>query len=266
MCGIAGYSLSSDSRVDRTLAAQALLAGIAERGADAVGYAFRGPGDAYPVVTKQRTPASLLLERVRVPAHATELLVHVRDYTKGHPSIPANNHPVRHGPVVGIHNGIILNDDELLADFSCARAEPRMTVDSEAIFALAAHSDNDPQALEALTGAMATAWLDQREPGVVFAARGVGRPLWLGRGSSEIFFASTRDALEIVSEYVGMRLRTSEVHEGTYFALQGGRVARTSRFRPDRDYVEESPLPTVRAPGESAHCLARLAAIVTAAA
>ena len=77
--------------------------------------------------------------------------MHVRDYTKGHPSIAANNHPVRHGPVVGIHNGIILNDDELLAPHSCARAEPRMTVDSEAIFALAAHSRNDPRALEALT-------------------------------------------------------------------------------------------------------------------
>ena len=165
MCGIAGYSLSSRSGVDRTLAAQALLAGIAERGADAVGYVYRGPGDAYPVVTKQRTPASQLLERIRVPAHATELFVHVRDYTKGHPSIPANNHPVRHGPVVGIHNGIILNDDELLAEFPCARAEPRMTVDSEAIFALAAHSRNDPRALEALDGAMATAWLDQREHG-----------------------------------------------------------------------------------------------------
>ena len=41
MCGIAGYSLSARSSVDRTLAAQALLAGIAERGADAVGYAYR---------------------------------------------------------------------------------------------------------------------------------------------------------------------------------------------------------------------------------
>jgi len=147
MCGIAGYSLSPKSALARTLAAQSLLAGIAERGADAVGYAHRTPGDPYPVVVKQRTPASLLLDRIDVPEAATELLVHVRDYTKGHPSISANNHPVRHGPVVGIHNGIILNDDELLAQFSCARAEPRMTVDSEAIFALAAHSHNDPLAL-----------------------------------------------------------------------------------------------------------------------
>jgi glucosamine 6-phosphate synthetase-like amidotransferase/phosphosugar isomerase protein len=266
MCGIAGYSLSLRSGVDRTLAAQALLAGIADRGADAVGYAYRGADDTYPIVMKQRTPASRLLERIEVPAHANELLVHVRDYTKGHPSIPANNHPVRHGPVVGIHNGIIVNDDELLAPHSCARAEPRMTVDSEAIFALAAHSGNAPHVLEALAGSMATAWLDQREPGTVFAARGVGRPLWLGRGRDEVFFASTRRALEIASEYTAVRLRLSEVRDGTFFALRAGRVARTARFRPDRSYVEESALPAVRAPGQSAYCLARLAAIAAAAA
>jgi glucosamine 6-phosphate synthetase-like amidotransferase/phosphosugar isomerase protein len=266
MCGIAGYSLSARSGVDRTLAAQALLAGIADRGADAVGYAYRGGHDAYPVVTKQRTAASRLLDRISVPAHATELLVHVRDYTKGHPSIPANNHPVRHGPVVGIHNGIILNDDEVLAPYSCARAEPRMSVDSEAIFALAAHSQNDPRALEELAGSMATAWLDNREPGTVFAARGVGRPLWLGQGRQEVFLASTRTALEIASEYTGVRLRMSEVRDGTFLALRDGRVARKAGFRPDRSYVEDGSLPAVRAPGQSAYCLKRLAAIVSAAA
>src|SRR5919106_6427466 len=176
MCGIAGYSLSPASAVDRTLAAQSLLAGIAERGADAVGYAHRG-ASGRAEVHKQRSGATELLEQVHVPRDAIEALVHVRDYTKGHPSIAANNHPVRHGPVVGIHNGIILNDDELLAPFSCARVEPRMTVDSEAIFALAAHSQNDPRSLESIGGSMATAWLDERELGTVFAARGVGRPL-----------------------------------------------------------------------------------------
>src|SRR6478752_10361007 len=157
MCGIAGYSLSSRSGVDLTLAAQALLAGIADRGADAVGYAYRGGHDTYPVITKQRTAASRLLDRIEVPEHADELLIHVRDYTKGHPSIPANNHPVRHGPVVGIHNGIIVNDDEILGCFECARAEPKMSVDSEAILALAAHSRADAGAFEDLQGSMATA-------------------------------------------------------------------------------------------------------------
>src|SRR3954470_21924156 len=189
MCGIAGYSVRPRSNVERTLATQSLLAAIAERGADAVGYAYRAPGDAYATVVKQRTLASQLLDRVSVPASANQLLVHVRDYTKGHPSIAANNHPVRHGPVIGIHNGIITNDDELLAPHSCARSEPRMTVDSEAIFALAAHSRNSARALEHLRGAMAAGWLDEREPGVLFLARGRGRPLWGGEERARGFLA-----------------------------------------------------------------------------
>src|SRR6476646_10195518 len=247
MCGLAGYSLHPRSSLERTLGAQALLAAIAERGADAVGYAYRAPEDTYATVVKQRTPASQLLERVSVPDSANQLLVHVRDYTKGHPSISANNHPVRHGPVVGIHNGIILNDDELLAPHMCARSEPRMTVDSEAIFCLAAHSGNDPHALEELHGSLAAAWLDARVPGTVFAARGAGRPLWVGRGKHEVFFASTRVALEVVERYVHVRLRKSEVAEGTFLALRDARVARAATFRCDTDYRDPIALPAVRA-------------------
>jgi glucosamine 6-phosphate synthetase-like amidotransferase/phosphosugar isomerase protein len=261
MCGIAGYSLRPSSDLERTLAAQALLAAIAERGADAVGYAYRGPRDTYATVVKQRTPASQLLDRVSVPQQASQLLVHVRDYTKGHPSITANNHPVRHGPVVGIHNGIITNDDELLAPHSCARAEPRMTVDSEAIFAIAAHSRNDARALEHLRGAMATSWLDEREPGVVFVARGSGRPLWIGRGRQGVFFASTRVALEVLETYLPVKLRKRELREGTLLKLKDGAIVRKERFRPDLEYVEVDPLPTIRAPQERDVCLSRLAAL-----
>jgi glucosamine 6-phosphate synthetase-like amidotransferase/phosphosugar isomerase protein len=264
MCGIAGYSLRPGSRLERTLAAQALLAAIAERGADAVGYAYRGPRDRYATVVKQRTPASRFLDRVSVPMEATELLVHVRDYTKGHPSIAANNHPVRHGPVVGIHNGIILNDDELLAPHSCARAEPRMTVDSEAIFAIAAHSQNDARALERLRGAMATGWLDEREPGTVFVARGSGRPLWLGETCEGVFFASTRLALDVVERYCELKVRKRELRAGTLLALADGRIASRRRFRPDLAYQEDDPLPAVRAPGEREFCLSRLAALAAA--
>jgi glucosamine 6-phosphate synthetase-like amidotransferase/phosphosugar isomerase protein len=263
MCGIAGYSLSPSSRLDRTLAAQTLLAAIAERGADAVGYAYRSPGDAQPTIVKQRTPASQLLERVAVPADANQLLVHVRDFTKGHPSIAANNHPVRHGPVVGVHNGIIVNDDELLVPHSCARSEPRMTVDSEAIFAVAAHSGNDVQALEALSGSMAAAWLDAREPDFVFAARGVGRPLWLGEAKDGVFFASTVVGLELVEHYCGVTLRKREAVEGSLVTLRDGSVARSERFTP-RVFVEEDVLPTVRAPQEREYCLTRLASIAAA--
>jgi glucosamine 6-phosphate synthetase-like amidotransferase/phosphosugar isomerase protein len=264
MCGIAGYSLSTDSSVKRTLAAQALLAGIAERGADAVGYAHRGTGTSV-TVHKRRSGASALLDEVHVPPGATQVLVHVRDYTKGHPTIEANNHPIRHGAVVGIHNGIILNDDEIFARYGFERAHPEMTVDSEAIFALAEHAEGRPEALEELLGAMATAWLDERVPSTLFLARAVGRPLWIGTAGRELFFASTRGALEVLESSLRLTLRKREVDEGTLIRVEDGRVVATERFRPDHSYVEETVLPSVRAPHEGASCLQRLAAILAAA-
>jgi glucosamine 6-phosphate synthetase-like amidotransferase/phosphosugar isomerase protein len=167
--------------------------------------------------------------------------------------------------VVGIHNGIIVNDDELLAPHSCARAEPDMTVDSEAIFALAAHSRNDARALETLRGAMATAWIDAREQDTIFVARGAGRPLWLGEGRDAVFFASTERALEVVEQYCELRLRKREVKHGTLLAVRDGRVDRRERFRPDLEYVEPNPLPSVRAPEERDYCLMRLAALAATA-
>jgi glucosamine 6-phosphate synthetase-like amidotransferase/phosphosugar isomerase protein len=263
VCGIAGYSLSPKSSVERTLAAQALLAGIAERGADAAGYAYRTPGDGRVRGHKQRSGASALLETVEVPVEASEALLHVRDYTKGHPRIEANNHPIRHGAVVGIHNGIIFNDEEILDRHGFERHRPEMTVDSEAIFALVEESEGHAHPLEELRGSMACAWLDERRPDVLFVVRGVGRPLWIGAGRHERFFASTPQALELVERYTGVGLRKREVRDGTLVALARGREAWTERFRPDRRF-EERHLPAVRAPDEGASCLQRLAAIATA--
>ena len=70
MCGIAGYSLSARSSVDRTLAAQSLLAGIAERGADAVGFDVSAAAEHHePAEEHERRDDE---ERVReVPLHRT---------------------------------------------------------------------------------------------------------------------------------------------------------------------------------------------------
>jgi glucosamine 6-phosphate synthetase-like amidotransferase/phosphosugar isomerase protein len=262
MCGIAGYSFHPASRIDRTLAAQSLLAGIAERGADAAGYAYRGePGSVS--VHKQRSGASKLLERIAIPSEANQALIHVRDYTKGHPRIEANNHPVRHGVVKGVHNGIIVNDEEIFARHGFQRHEPEMTVDTEAIFALVDELGPCAEALEDLCGSMATAWFDEREPDTVYIARGVGRPLWLGEGGSEAFFASTKHALEVVERYLGVKLRKRELPEGILVPIVEGRRQKATRFKPDRAF-EETPLPAVRAPHEGVTCLRRLAAIAAA--
>jgi glucosamine 6-phosphate synthetase-like amidotransferase/phosphosugar isomerase protein len=262
MCGIAGYSFDRASKIDRTLAAQALLAGIAERGADAVGYAHRG-GDDTTSVHKQRSGASALLERISVSQEATQALIHVRDYTKGHPKIADNNHPVRHGAVKGVHNGIIVNDEEIFAAHDFPRHAPEMTVDTEAIFALVDELGPCKEALEELRGSMATAWFDDREPDTVYIARGVGRPLWLGEAQHEAFFASTKAALEVVERYLDVKLRKRELPEGILVPIVDGRRQKAIRFSPDHAF-EETPLPAVRAPHEGATCLRRLAAIAAA--
>lgn len=263
MCGIAGYSFGPASRMNRTLAAQALLAGIAERGADAVGYAHRDVGQLE--VHKQQTGASALLDAVLVPSTTRQVLVHVRDYTKGHPTIAANNHPVRHGPVTGVHNGIIANDEELFARHGIERDEPDMSVDSEIIFALVESRGTSPEVLEELVGAMAAAWIDERRPDVLHVARGMGRPLWIARGRHEVLFASTRAALEVAERALRTTFRKTEVEEGRLLALEDGTLVEERRFTPDRSYREESELPAVRAPHEGRFCLERLAALTTPA-
>jgi glucosamine 6-phosphate synthetase-like amidotransferase/phosphosugar isomerase protein len=265
VCGIAGYSLGAGSTIDQTLATQTLLAAISERGSDAVGYAYRGP-EVELSFHKERGGASAFLDRLSVPSGARQVLVHVRDYTKGHPSLTANNHPIRHGSVIGIHNGIIVNDEEILAAHGFERAEPGMTVDSEAIFALADEASSRPSALEELHGSMASAWMDEREPETLYLARGIGRPLWVGEAKRELIFASTRRALQLLERYTGLRLRKRELGEGTLLAIADGAVTRSDSFEPDRTFVEDTPLPPVRAPEEARTCLARLAAISAAAA
>ena len=265
MCGIAGYSLSADSRASRTLAAQALLAGISERGGDAVGYAFRGH-DGNVEVTKLRGGASALLDEIHIPAPSSQVLLHTRDHTKGHPNIEANNHPIRHGSVVGVHNGVIDNDDELLARYGLDRHEEEMSVDSEAIFALMELHGHRPRALRELRGTMAAAWLDERDGETLYLAKGIRRPLWIGTTSTDLYFASTRRALAIVQAALRVKLDKREVREGRLLEVVAGRVVRTRRFRPDRSYREDGPHSPVHSPYEAVSCLVQLAELAAPAA
>jgi hypothetical protein len=93
----------------------------------------------------------------------------------------------------------------------------------------------------------------------------MGRPLWLGRGKHELFFASTRVALELVESYTGLKLRKEQLPEGTVAAIEHGRVVARDTFQPDLSF-EEEPLPAVRAPHEARSCLERLASLHAAAA
>ena len=257
MCGIGGYSLHPASEIDRTLAAQALLAGIAERGSDAAGCAARCARGTL-TVDKTRAGASALLDRLDVPTDATDALVHVRASTKGHPRVPTNNHPVRHASVVGIHNVTITNDDDVLATLGRVRRHPETTVDSEAIFALAYAARSDARAFEALRGSLAAAWVDLREPRVLHVARGGGRPLWVARSPGAVFFASTRSALALLARTLRIRLHAGRVAHGLALAFADGRILWRQRFAPDT-CAEDEEVDAVHARAEAGRCRHMLA-------
>ncbi|HTX78962.1 MAG TPA: hypothetical protein VMC62_04805 [Longilinea sp.] len=69
----------------------------------------------------------------RLGPQTTLLLGHTRFPTKGDPAFAFNNHPIWVDPIIGIHNGKILNDDALFTEFMLQR---QGQVDSEIIFQL----------------------------------------------------------------------------------------------------------------------------------
>ncbi len=235
MCGIAGFSFTEHCSIDAGQATRVLLASVAERGADAAGCVYEHPNTGL-VIDKQPGGASAFLATVEVPSHIRQLVLHVRDFTKGRPSLMANNHPIRHGSIVGVHNGKIANDEIVFEQLGRSRFEAGMTVDSEAIFASLDHDGDDhASALERLTGSLATCWFDERRPGSLFLARGYGRPLWTAtteRGDAFVW-ASTLEALEIAEDFLGLQLHKRPVRPGTILEVRDGRVVQRSRFRAD---------------------------------
>src|SRR3954453_6360257 len=136
MCGIAGLSVADAGLLDPTAVTRLLAAGIAERGRDATGFAHH---DEHGVVRvdKDSVPLSRFFDRIALPADTRAAIAHVREFTKGVPGVNDNNHPIRYGAIVGVHNGHLRNDDDLFDRFEKPRSTPEITVDSEAIMMLA---------------------------------------------------------------------------------------------------------------------------------
>lgn len=244
MCGIAGWSAASGADVDPGLLTMLLLAGLAERGEDACGYGWRVAATGAVDLHKRDLPPHRFLaeEGVQLDQAAREGVVHVRDHTKGRPSSYGNNHPIRHGSVIGVHNGIIQNDDELFRIHGRTRSVHGASVDSEAIFMLLDLHDGDAaQAASELVGSYSCAWLDERESVGLYVARGRGRPLFLGhcRTGNLLVAASTRHALTFVAHRMQLDLQISVVPAATRLRLEHGAVVDRSPL-PVQDFFEQA--------------------------
>lgn len=243
MCGIAGFCLNK--REHLPLASDivdALLLEIEERGYDSTGMAWSNRNGTF--IRKDAVPAKSFVrrgstKRVNKGGVPKVVLLHTRFATQGSKANPANNHPIMHGDVIGVHNGHINNDDSIFKTLGVKR---HGQVDSEAAFALlnALSTDEQTIAFPELRGRAALAWMDRRDGNeTLHLARVDGSPLAIGmtkRGS--FFFASTMKLLHDAMELADVDLAWDmDVAEGTYLRVRNGSIVHWDTFDVPRPYM-----------------------------
>lgn len=240
MCGIAGFSLSpiDNSNVNSKRLARNLFLGIEHRGQDATGFAYLDTTGRFQIHKRDVAASDFVRRSLCLPKAADTAILHTRMWTRGEPTVNANNHPIPQGTLVGVHNGWLTNDWTLWGDV-VKPSRQLAEVDSEVIFAMLAHGYEDSgatvkDALEAIKGNAAVAWLDTETPDTLYLARGYSSPLWLGQTTNgSLIFASEDDV--VTEAALGSALELThlrEVKEGSLFTVVKGEVTNVQSFKP----------------------------------
>lgn len=236
MCGIAGFSLSTNSKVNSRKLAHALLCEIESRGSQASGFAFDHNGSQG--VFKSATRGSNLSLKA-LPKRASTVILHTRYATHGSTKVNSNNHPVTSpdSTISLVHNGVIYNHDVVrshLPEFTLPE------VDSSVIPAILQSSG--VERFDMLDGDAAVAWLDSNAPGVLNIARVSHSPLWacqLIDGS--LVFASTEHLLRSAISKLKLTFSfIAELPELSMWTVRNGRIDAVDRLpdtAPEFEYV-----------------------------
>lgn len=230
MCGIFGVLLQRDAQVKRTTvdALMSRLYVLSEsRGKESAGMHAYLPSSRLAWTIKGTQPATEFLKdrsfrdamaqalgRVFAgdAAAATEplvLLAHSRLVTNGSAALPQNNQPVRSGHVSVIHNGIVVNVDELWAHRP--ELQRHAEVDTEVLSAMldaAAAHESDHAVLTRriyadLKGAASVAWVHDRSSLVTLATNTGDIYVAMDPAARMLVFASERYILTQVLQGAG---------------------------------------------------------------
>jgi glucosamine--fructose-6-phosphate aminotransferase (isomerizing) len=230
MCGIAGFCLSPNEKFNARKLSKCLLDQIVVRGEDATGASWvvpsKGSGDRPTIaVSKAPVPADQFEHYItKMPASAKRAILHTRWATKGSPENNLNNHPIVSGRIVGVHNGVITNDDKIFKHIGSRRIAQ---VDSESAFALLDATKHEPiRVLRSIEGRASLAWFNARDKRDLHLARLDGSPLAIGRTErGSLFFASTEQLLLNACKSAGVELAWSEeVMPYTYMRIRNGEI------------------------------------------
>lgn len=214
MCGIAGIAVRGSLTANQleTLT-DTLLNGIDWRGGHATGFYAWG----HRVTDWQKASCdapTFRRHRRLLPLGANRVLLHTRWATHGLPAFPENNHPLKRGPFLLVHNGIVSNTETLYRE---ADRTPFGEVDSESIAALFAHAGTIRDAiprLETIHGSAAIGVTDERD-GTTFVARISENPVHILETRRVILFASCASAIVAAHKAAIGRIGVSRVRELT---------------------------------------------------
>lgn len=204
-----------------------LLMGIENRGRHATGFAYHDEDDGKVYYAKAPLTASEFLETNKQLENLKgkrTVILHTRMTTKGSASNNDNNHPILAGGVVGVHNGVLGNDDEIFIEKGWDR---KGTVDSEVLFRYIAEEGLRKMVRE-VEGDAAIAWLkwQQADPTVLNLAALGGRPIEWGHTTNGGFvFASTVSALQVGEEWGDVDIPTPKaLKTGHAMSVRHGQI------------------------------------------
>ena len=212
MCGIFGYAKKHNSQNDKQIEIlQRVFTNLAKesviRGEDSTGISMISPSSRKIFksiakssdVVKDNTWNENILGQVN--RDSTVAIGHVRLATHGDVTT-RNAHPFEIGDVIGAHNGVIYNYNQLSNLYN-----KDMEVDSEIIFASLNNMSMD-KALEQLDGDFAVSWVKDSNK-IVHLARESSRPISVAywKKAKVLLWASTSDILTKAMKDAGLNLQ-----------------------------------------------------------
>jgi len=223
MCGIFGFAKTSNSQSDRQLELlkrtfKHLTEESSRRGTDSTGFSIMNPQDRYTY--KTLTDSSTLTRtnewsnvEDKIDRQTSIVLGHTRFATTG-AKVVGNAHPFTIGEVVGIHNGIIYNYNQVAK--SLGKTIPN--VDSEVIFQSLNRLEKS-KAFESINGDFAVAWAKENNT-TLHLARESGRPMVISywKKARVLFFASTKSIMKDAMKDAGLVLKIKNVTTDKIFS------------------------------------------------
>lgn len=219
MCGIAGFSLTPNSKVKTRQLANALLTVIEDRGYMASGFAYQA--GSHMGYYKSATPGSMLSLK-SLPKDARHVILHTRLATHGSVTDNRNNHPVMSPSenIALVHNGVIYNHKEVRLKIDGDLPDVDTSVIPAVIEQLGVES------LDVLDGDAAIAWFDRKQHNTLHLARYQHSPLVMCQIEDGSFiFASTEQLLwKVLIQLDLMPTWMETANELDYFTIRDGVV------------------------------------------